>query len=98
MREAHSSFHIPEKVFNFCISNILNSFKETGVDLNSINEIGRLLECLRSEIPKKSNTLYDRLGGETIMTKVMKTLYEDKLMKEEKLLEFFKNVDMKKLG
>jgi len=74
---------------------MLHAFKDAGVDANSINEITLLLECLRSEIPKKSNTLCERLGGVAAIEKAVKKLYEEKLLEEEKLKEFFKKVDMK---
>ncbi|KAL4473388.1 hypothetical protein ABPG72_015631 [Tetrahymena utriculariae] len=98
MREAHSHAHISEKVFTFCCAQIQQGFKENGVDTHSINEIGRLLECLRSEIPKKNNTLYDRLGGIVVIEKAVKKLYEEKLMNVHQLKDFFNKVDMKQLS
>lgn len=95
MRDAHSSFNISQKAFNYSIAHIQQSFKETGVDTNSVNEIGRLLECLRSEIPRKTNTLFDRLGGAAVIELVFKKMYEEKIMLENKLKDFFKGVDMK---
>jgi hypothetical protein len=74
---------------------MLHAFKEAGVDANSVSEISLLLDCLRSEIPKKSNTLCERLGGVTAIEKAVKKLYEEKMPLEEKLKEFFKKVDLK---
>ena len=74
---------------------MLHAFKDAGVDANSINEITLLLEGQRSEIPKNSNTLCERLGGVAAIEKAVKKLYEEKLLEEEKLKEFFKKVDMK---
>jgi len=75
-----------------------HAFKETGVDPSSLSEIGRLLECFYSEIPKKTNTLFERIGGAPALEKACKKLYEELIMKEEKISDFFKNVDMKALG
>lgn len=44
------------------------------------------------------NTLYDRLGGHANLEKACKKLYEEKIMKAEKIADFFKNVDMKALS
>jgi len=75
-----------------------HAFKEAGVDPSSLNEIARLLECFYSEIPKKTNTLFERIGGTNAFEKTCKKLYEELIMKEDKISEFFKNVDMKALG
>lgn len=95
MREAHQSFNISQKAFNYSIAHIQQAFKDSGIDTNSVNEIGRLLECLRSEIPRKTNTLFDRLGGAAVIELVCKKMYEEKIMQETKIKEFFKGHDMK---
>ncbi|EGR31380.1 protozoan cyanobacterial globin family protein, putative [Ichthyophthirius multifiliis] len=97
MKQCHQSYNIPDKLFNYCVAQIQQCFKENGVETNNLNEIGRLLECLKYEIPKKSNILFDRLGGTAILQKVVKKLYEEKVLHDPKLKDFFKNINIDQL-
>ncbi|EGR28554.1 protozoan cyanobacterial globin family protein, putative [Ichthyophthirius multifiliis] len=98
LKTVHTPYHIHDKLFSYCILQIQQAFKDNGTDVSSANEIGRLLECLRSEIPKKNNTLFDRLGGNAVFQNSMNMLYNQKIPENEKIKDFFKSVNRQQLA
>ena len=94
MKRIHRPLHLHNKELTLYEEHLRTTFQQMGLDEGNINEALELVNSNRNIIV--SDSLYDKIGGESVLEVVVSKFY-DKVMEDNELKYFFTSLDQKKI-
>ena len=92
MKEAHSTLNLDDMHFNVFKDYFVECVKDENIALSIVNEVGRVLETFRHDIVVVHSSVYDIIGGESNLARVV-NLTLDKCYSDNSLKNIFKKVN-----
>ena len=94
IKRIHSNLHLHDKELTLFEEHLRTTFQQMGLDESNITESLSLVDGNRKLIV--SDTLYDKIGGEPALEKVIDKFY-DRVMEDNELKYFFTTLDPKRI-